>query len=66
MAIGFILIFVLLIVAELLKGLSANGTPPVLQKYAWQMDLAYVMWSSIAHIRMICFVILAALLWQML
>ncbi|MEM7268516.1 MAG: DUF3179 domain-containing (seleno)protein [Pseudomonadota bacterium] len=47
----FFATFVLLILLELLKGLSANGTPPVLQKYAWQMDLAHFMWSHIMKMR---------------
>jgi len=36
-----------IILAEIIKGLSANGTPPVLQSFSWQMDLAYFMWSHI-------------------
>ena len=43
----FFITFIVLILAELIKGLSANGTPPVLQKYPWQLDLAHFMWSYI-------------------
>ena len=49
----FFFIFVALVICELVKGLSANGTPPVLQRFSWQMDLAYFMWSNIAAIRAI-------------
>jgi len=58
MTLLFVLTFVALIAAELIKGLSANGTPPLLQKFDWQMDLAYVMWGNILRLR----VLLAALL----
>ena len=51
--------FSALIIAELLKGLSANGTPPILQRFSWQIDLAYFMWSHIQKIRSL---LLAALL----
>ena len=44
-------LFVLLVILELVKGLSANGTPPVLQKFPWQLDLAHVMWKHIETIR---------------
>lgn len=47
----FIVTFLLLIALELLKGLSANGTPPVLQRFSWQMDLAHFMWSTILYFR---------------
>ena len=40
-----------LALVELVKGLSANGTPPVLQRFSWQMDLAYFMWSNILFFR---------------
>ena len=53
--------FAALAALELIKGLSANGTPPVLQRFSWQMDLAYFMWSSILFFR-IAFV--AALVWM--
>ncbi|MEM6305816.1 MAG: DUF3179 domain-containing (seleno)protein [Pseudomonadota bacterium] len=51
MTLLFVLVFLTLIAAELIKGLSANGTPPVLQKYSWQMDLAHLMWSNIIRLR---------------
>lgn len=54
----FVIVLWLLIALELIKGLSANGTPPVLQRFAWQMDLAYAMWSSIAIIRIVGAVVL--------
>ena len=54
----FFLLLIVLITAELIKGLSANGTPPVLQKYAWQMDLAYFMWMNIRTMRIILIVAL--------
>lgn len=54
----FFLLF-LLVLVELVKGLSANGTPPLLQKYSWQMDLAYFMWSNI---RMMRIVLIAAII----
>ena len=54
----FFIGFIALVLAELVKGLSANGTPPVLQKYAWQLDLAHFMWSHIKKIR----IVLAAVL----
>lgn len=62
----FFTVFTLLILAELIKGLSANGTPPVLQKYPWQMDLAYFMWSNILYIRIFLVAILAILVWKMM
>ena len=62
MSTAFIIIFLFLIVAELVKGLSANGTPPILQRFSWQLDVAYTMWNTIAYIRTICFVMLALLL----
>ncbi|NNC79271.1 MAG: DUF3179 domain-containing protein [Acidimicrobiales bacterium] len=49
----FVVLLAVLIVAELTKGLSANGTPPVLQGFSRQMDLAYFMWSNIARIRIV-------------
>ena len=54
-----------LILAELIKGLSANGTPPVLQSFSWQMDLAYFMWSSIVTIRVALLVALAGVASQL-
>ena len=47
----FVGLFLILILAELVKGLSANGTPPVLQKLPGQLHLAYFMWSSIQVLR---------------
>lgn len=58
----FFLFFIALVIAELVKGLSANGTPPVLQKFSWQLDLAHVMWSNIQVIRLALAVVLVALL----
>ncbi|KPA21646.1 hypothetical protein shim_23530 [Shimia sp. SK013] len=49
----FFVTFLLLILVELIKGLSANGTPPILQKFAWQMDLAHFMWSNIRMFRIV-------------
>lgn len=43
----FVVLLLLIAALELIKGLSANGTPPVLQRFSWQMDLAYFMWSTI-------------------
>ena len=37
---NFFIVFTGLVLVELTKGLSANGTPPVLQRFSWQMDLA--------------------------
>jgi len=54
-----------LILAELVKGLSANGTPPVLQSFSWQMDLAYFMWSYIVMIRIVLLVSLVAVASQL-
>ena len=61
----FYIVFTLLILAELTKGLSANGTPPVLQKYPWQLDLAHFMWSNILYFRILLVAILAFLVWSM-
>lgn len=61
----FFTTFFALILAELLKGLSANGTPPILQDYDWQLDLAYFMWSNILYIRIILGALLIYLLWKM-
>ena len=47
----FFAVFGVLILTELVKGLSANGTPPVLQRFSWQIDLAYFMWSNIRLFR---------------
>jgi hypothetical protein len=48
---NFFIVFAGAVLIELIKGLSANGTPPVLQRFAWQMDLAYFMWSNILFLR---------------
>ncbi|MEM9403861.1 MAG: DUF3179 domain-containing (seleno)protein [Pseudomonadota bacterium] len=61
----FYLGFVLLLGAELVKGLSANGTPPVLQRFSWQIDLAWFMWTNIARFRVILSAVLLVLLWRM-
>lgn len=47
----FFVAFAALIASELIKGLSANGTPPILQRFSWQMDVAYFMWSHIQKLR---------------
>lgn len=47
----FLALIAAIAVLELVKGLSANGTPPILQRFSWQMDLAYFMWSSIPIFR---------------
>lgn len=65
MVISFLIVFTLLILAELIKGLSANGTPPVLQSYPWQLDLAYFMWSNIKYFRIVFVGVLAFLCWRM-
>ena len=54
-----------IILAEIIKGLSANGTPPVLQSFSWQMDLAYFMWSHIVKFRIVLLVILAGIAIQL-
>ncbi len=54
----FFTLFAILIACELLKGLSANGTPPVLQKFSWQLDLAHFMWSNIRWIRSVLIIAL--------
>ena len=58
----FYLILSLLVLAELVKGLSANGTPPVLQRFSWQIDLAYFMWMNIVKFRIILFLGIVAVL----
>ncbi|MEK9554068.1 MAG: hypothetical protein VW446_12460, partial [Alphaproteobacteria bacterium] len=50
--------------AELIKGLSANGTPPVLQRFSWQMDLAHFMWAGIVPMRLIFALGLAVVFFQ--
>ena len=49
----FLIALSLLVLLELTKGLSANGTPPVLQKFSWQLDLAYLMWRASWPIRIV-------------
>lgn len=61
MTLLFVLTFLVLIAAEFIKGLSANGTPPVLQRFGWQMDLAYAMWTNILRIRVVLCAALAAI-----
>ena len=61
----FFSIFAALILSELVKGLSANGTPPILQSFSWQMDLAYFMWSNILKFRVILLVALAVVAFQL-
>jgi hypothetical protein len=65
MVLFFIIVCLMLVLTELIKGLSANGTPPVLQNYFWQMDLAYFMWSNIKIFRTILMIVIAYLFWQM-
>lgn len=60
----YVTVFVLVILAELVKGLSANGTPPVLQRFSWQMSLAYFMWTNIRWIRIAGVAVLAYILWD--
>ncbi len=61
----FYIVFIALIFAEIIKGLSTNGTPPVLQKYPWQLNLAWFMWKNILYIRIILLAVLLLLVWQM-
>lgn len=58
----FVLSFLGLIFVDLMKGLSANGTPPILQKLPGQMHLAYFMWSNIRFLRFIFLVALLSIL----
>lgn len=51
MADSFLYVFAALALTELVKGLSANGTPPILQRFSWQIHLAYFMWSNIKLFR---------------
>ena len=57
----FFVVFFLAVLTELLKGLSANGTPPVLQRFSWQMDLAHFLWSNILYFR-IAFIVLLVII----
>ena len=61
----FLIVFAALVLTELIKGLSANGTPPVLQRFSWQMDLAHFMWSSIVPLRIIFILGLSAIFFGM-
>ncbi|MEC8641868.1 MAG: hypothetical protein VXZ67_03075, partial [Pseudomonadota bacterium] len=61
----FLILFAALVLTELIKGLSANGTPPVLQRFSWQMDLAHFMWSSILPLRIIFVLGLSAIFFGM-
>ena len=61
----FLIVCMGLALIELIKGLSANGTPPVLQRFSWQMDLAHFMWSNILAFR-IMFVLLLIALFMMI
>ena len=61
----FFVVFSILIAAELIKGLSANGTPPLLQKFSWQIDLAHVMWSNVVAIRVLLLTVLVVIVWLM-
>ncbi len=61
----FFLTFAALVLAELTKGLSANGTPPVLQRFSWQMDLAHLMWKIIGPLRIVFVIGLAVIFFQM-
>ena len=49
----YFIVLIGLVLAELTKGLSANGTPPFLQKLPGQMHLAHFMWSNIMLIRIV-------------
>ena len=57
----FFIIFIGAVLTELVKGLSANGTPPVLQRFSWQMDLAHFMWSGILTFRILSGLALVAI-----
>ena len=61
----FSFVLVLAALTELIKGLSANGTPPVLQRFSWQIDLAYFMWTNIILFRSVFGLILVGLFWYM-
>lgn len=61
----FFLVCIALVLIELVKGLSANGTPPVLQRFSWQLDLAYFMWSNIKKFRIILIAALILILFAM-
>ena len=65
MTILFFCLCIALIFAECGKGLSANGTPPVLQSYPWQMDLAYFMWTNIAKFRIVLVILIGLVATQL-
>ena len=65
MTVLFFCLFVALILAEFIKGLSANGTPPILQSYPWQMDLAYFMWTNIGKFRIVLVIALGLVATQL-
>ncbi len=48
----FFIVFIGAVLTALTKGLSANDTPPILQKFSWQMDLAHFLWASIVPARL--------------
>ena len=56
----FFVLFLAAIISDLVKGLSANGTPPILQKLPGQLHVAYFMWSSIRVLRILFGVALIA------
>lgn len=57
----YFIVLIGLVLAELTKGLSANGTPPILQKLPGQMHLARFMWSNIMLIRVVLIIALIAM-----
>lgn len=57
----YFIVLIGLVLAELTKGLSANGTPPILQKLPGQMHLANFMWSNIMLIRVVLIIALVAM-----
>jgi len=57
----YYIVLIGLVLAELTKGLSANGTPPSLQKLPGQMHLAHFMWSNIMLIRVVLIIALVAM-----
>lgn len=65
MTVTFFTFFGLLFIAELIKWLSANGTPPVLQRFSWQIHLAYFMWSNIKIFRVILVAVLVYTFFQL-
>ena len=57
----FYSVLVGLVLAELIKGLSTNGTPPILQKLPGQMHVAHFLWSNILLIRVVLILIAVAI-----